>query len=232
MEMVQNERLNKNQGKQVLCQCLSCEVPTWHEISVSVDVEQSHVELPVWFTQSYQIIQCRGCLERSFRIESLDSESGDYTRDDNYVVVPDEKLYPRRIKNVRDLDSKALCQLPNSIRDVYGEVLYALAGELKVLAAVGMRVLIEAICVERKTTSYKLEKKIDELLDQRVLTPLGASILHEIRAMGNDSAHSTKPHTEKQLHAALAVVQHLLVEVYVLPARRREAFPQEGCGPG
>jgi hypothetical protein len=41
----------------------------------------------------------------------------------------------------------------------------------------------------------------------------------EDRIMGNVAAHEVKPHKENELNTAFDVVEHLLVGVYLLPAK-------------
>jgi hypothetical protein len=67
-------------------------------------------------------------------------------------------------------------------------------------------------------------EQIDDLTKQGVLTTDGAAILHKLRTLGNTAAHEVKPHTQKQLGLALDVVEHLLMGVYVLPARASSTF--------
>ena len=50
-----------------------------------------------------------------------------------------------------------------------------------------------------------------------VLTKTDAAVLHEIRSMGNEAAHESKPHSDEQLSLAMEVVEHLLKSVYIIP---------------
>ncbi len=96
--------------------------------------------------------------------------------------------------------------------------------EQSVLAGVGIRTLIEAVCKNKKTLGTDLFRQIDGLVSQGLLTAEGAKILHKIRSLGNAAAHEIKPHTPEQLGLALDVVEHLLQGVYVLPHHAKKKF--------
>jgi len=39
-----------------------------------------------------------------------------------------------------------------------------------------------------------------------------------MRILGNEAAHEVKPHSEETLNLAMDVVEHMLNDVYILPA--------------
>lgn len=51
-----------------------------------------------------------------------------------------------------------------------------------------------------------------------VLTKTGSETLHSMRILGNQAAHEVKPHSEEALNLAMDVVEHMLNDVYILPA--------------
>jgi hypothetical protein len=108
--------------------------------------------------------------------------------------------------------------LPMQLRQVYEETHAALSSNQPVLAGIGLRAIVETVCKDRKAKGGNLEKKIDDLVTQNVLTPSGAEILHSLRLMGNDAAHEVSPHDAKALAVAMDVLEHTLRGVYVIPA--------------
>ncbi|ENB4343872.1 DUF4145 domain-containing protein [Vibrio parahaemolyticus] len=96
--------------------------------------------------------------------------------------------------------------------------------ESAVLAGIGLRALVETICKDNNAQGRSLYKQIDALVEQSVLTPSGAKILHKIRTLGNDAAHEVKPHNSKQLGLAMDVVEHVLREVYIIPKQVQAEF--------
>jgi len=94
--------------------------------------------------------------------------------------------------------------LPAKVRQNYDETLQALAVQSPVLAGIGLRALLETVCKDRAAVGSDLFKKLDSLVEQRVLTPASATILHKIRALGNAAAHEVKPHCDRQLPVVIS----------------------------
>ena len=134
-----------------------------------------------------------------------------------------EKLYPPRIAGIKGLGDESV-YLPQKIKQIYEETLTALSVNSPVLAAIGLRVLVEAVCKEKEASGGDLYNKIDSLVEKQVLTPVGAKILHKIRTIGNAAAHEVKPHNERQLSLALEIVEHLLKDVFILPKQVEAEF--------
>ena len=205
--------------------CQSCAGKTSHKALVTVDVRgsegDSHYSLD-WSTD-YQIVQCQGCKTLSFRIAGTNSEDCFEINPGEWEYPVAEKLYPPRIEGRKGLGDETV-YLPAKVRLIYGETLTALSVQSPILAAIGLRALIEAVCEDREAKGADLFKKIDNLVEQRVLTPAGVSILHKIRALGNAAAHEAKPHSEKQLALAMDIVEHLLKDVYILPKQAELEF--------
>jgi hypothetical protein len=86
-----------------------------------------------------------------------------------------------------------------------------------VLAGIGIRSIVEAVCTEKTATGHNLQQRIDALVTLGLITRDGATILHSLRFMGNAAAHEVTAHTESELDTAFDVVEHLLTTVYVLP---------------
>ncbi len=206
---------SKEANKIIRVLCYVCEQKTSHKILAAIDYsgESEDGDVQVW--GSAQIIQCQGCDEIGFRNTSTCSES---IGPDGYE--PDERLYPPRIDH--SLTSQLylrddIYDIPHVVQAIYRETLEAVQHDLPTLAGVGIRAILEATCQERKTKKSPLADKIDELVSMSLLTPAGAEILHGIRILGNDAAHEMKAPTKKQIIAALKVIDHLLLGVYVLP---------------
>ncbi len=94
-----------------------------------------------------------------------------------------ELLYPSRVEGRKTLKSEEH-YLPIKVRGIYKETLGALNNNSPVLAGIGLRALIETICKEKNAEGSNLYKKIDDLVDKKILTPVGSSILHKIRTLG------------------------------------------------
>lgn len=117
-----------------------------------------------------------------------------------------------------------LYELPLQIRKIYVETHQAFNANLPVLAGIGLRALVEAVCKEKNAEGKALSNKIDYLADNKILTTSGQELLHKIRTLGNKSAHEVQPHSLKQLALAMDVVESLLKDVYIYPNLVKNSF--------
>lgn len=203
--------INRTQGEKHWLACPHCNKPTLHVILVSAEAMENYYEDggpgQFWCVNDCQVVQCEGCKTLSFRKTYVDIDTPEQ--------IPQEELYPIRISGRHQLPD--LHHVPQQVLGIYRETLTALGNNLLILAGVGIRSLVEAVCKERKTGKANLEGSIDALVSQGVLTKDGAEILHSLRLMGNKAVHEVTPHNIDDLQVALDVVEHLLQGVYILP---------------
>ncbi|ANI88833.1 hypothetical protein A9P82_05740 [Arachidicoccus ginsenosidimutans] len=159
--------------------------------------------------QTYYILECCGCESISFRTEYIDYlkaqyEETDVNADSNKTIA----IYPKQLKNRKELSS--IYYLPARIQDVYEQTILALKGDSRLLAAVGFRAILEAICIEEKIKGQNLEQKINNLVKNRLITEKEAERLHTIRFLGNDSVHEMEIPSDKRLYLVLDIIEHLL----------------------
>jgi Domain of unknown function (DUF4145) len=219
--------LNETQGKEFAIPCFNCTGKTTHKVLVSVDVQgqeeyQNDAFNISWSTDN-QIVQCLGCKTVSFRQASSHSEDYEDYNEEHTCYAIREKLYPSRLEGIKGLGDDTH-YLPSSIKRIYDETLMALSNQAPVLAGIGLRALLETVCKEKQATGGNLLTKIDNLVNIGILTPASAAILHKIRTLGNDAAHEVKPHSDRQLSLAMAIVEHLLKDVYILPKQVETEF--------
>lgn len=211
---------SKTQGKVIRIECPECKVNTKHTVERALDWSDEYKEAMIDCWATYQIVRCNGCDTLSFRSVHGNSEDTQYTETGEEVAVETENLYPERAKRslVYELYLRNdVYDVPQIIQAIYRETLSAVEHDLRTLAGIGIRAVIEATCTELKTKKRNLVDKIDELVSMSLLTPAGAEVLHGIRLLGNDAAHEMKAPNAKQISAALKVIDHLLLGVYVLP---------------
>lgn len=217
--------VNREPAKEIRIACIKCAGKTIHSVlaEVSEAGSEEHHDWSFDWSKQYQIAQCRGCMSVSYRDRSTNSEEYDYDDDGNPYSVETENVYPPRVEGARGLGDDVYL-LPREIRRIYEETRAAMAGQTPVLAGIGLRVLLETVCKAKKAKGRGLLAKVDALVEERVLTPDKAAILHKIRTLGNAAAHEATPHTNDQLKLALDIMENLLQDVYVLPERATAAF--------
>jgi hypothetical protein len=165
--------------------------------------------------EQFQIVQCQGCDLVSFREDFQSTDELVAALDGQQVPARHERLYPPRVVGRATLAHARL--LPTSVRQIYSETHAALCNQLPILATVGIRTLIEAVCLEKGAAGGSLAAKVDDLMRLGVLTPSARELLHRIREFGNISAHEVKPLGSEALSTSFAVVENLLQSVYIFP---------------
>jgi hypothetical protein len=196
--------------------CASCKRPTKHVVKAAYKQRFDWGEIQE--DRLYQIVACEGCEEVSLRYFLQSSE--DFTVDEQTgktVYLGTEELYPPRLEGRSVLADDHF--LPPQVRDIYKETLKALQAEQRILAGIGIRALIEAVCAHKEAKGSNLEKRIDWLAAEGVLAKPGAEILHKLRVIGNEAAHEVRASRDHELSTAFDVIEHLLQGVYLLPAK-------------
>jgi len=202
-------------GHSLSVPCADCNGVKSHDILAVVKTIDSSPgdEVTVW--KNFFTVQCGGCKTVSFCETSQFSEDLEYDHEGTQRLATTTTLYPSRISGRPELDS--LWSLPQGVYRIYKETHAALCGNLPVLAGVGIRAIVEAVCKEKAAAGDNLYTRINALVSMGVVTADGAKILHCLRFMGNDAAHEVKAHTEKELSNAFEVIEHLIKGVYILP---------------
>lgn len=200
--------------KKVKSYCRECSKSTNHDV-LSEYSEQYRDEYA--YDLIYQIVQCKGCGTKSFRHVFVDIESA-FCTVDGQVEVPEEvTVYPKAIEGHKEV--KDIYKLPDIVLKIYQEVLLALKEEAKILASLGLRGTVEAVCNDLNIPGGKLDARINKLASSGYISTKDAQRLHGIRFMGNDAAHDIKTPKDESLQVALQIVEHLLLSVYILEKR-------------
>lgn len=103
---------------------------------------------------------------------------------------------------------------------------------LPILGGIGIRAIVETVCNERGATGTNLFQKINSLVTLSLITQQEASVLHDLRFMGNEAAHKVKAHKSDELNLAFDVVEHLLNTVYLLAEQTKRLPKGSGAGAG
>lgn len=166
------------------CYCPQCKHRTHHEVlgegkNVSPDEDYYYVSY-------YRVVKCCGCDTVSFDREVIEEGNVEYNQDGYEEIVPVHTSYPVKEYSIEPLVS---WEIPSLINRAYKESVDALNNESYLLASIGFRATIEALCLENGINSGNLADKIDTLRKKGIITDADCKRLHEVRFMGNDSAH-------------------------------------------
>lgn len=192
--------------------CQTCKVETNHEV-VADFKDGSEPNDEFWWKKTYQIIRCAGCETVSFRLEAAsDANINPFENE----LIPDETLYPSRTEGREPLQLHFL-YLPQKINQVYTEVIGALNNSLPVLAGIGLRTLIEAICNDQRMTGKDLQTKIDNLAAAGIIGNKQCEMLHSLRFLGNFAAHEAEKGDASELAIAYNIAESMINTLYILP---------------
>lgn len=197
--------------------CRTCKSITRNEVLYEhieeTDPEDYH-ERDTW-----QIVRCLGCHTTGFRHRNDDYDQVWEDSDGEVRHTVSMTVYPRVVRNHSGL--KATYWLPALIRKVYRQTLSAYSDTAYVLASIGLRATIEAVCNHLEISGSNLEKRIDQLFKTGHVSNSDKKRLHAIRFLGNDAAHEVKEPRESDLRVALEIVEHLLNSVFILEKKSK-----------
>lgn len=206
--------------------CRECARKTLHSVVCSYNedgsVESKYGNILIDWGCKNQIIQCLGCETVSFRKVAWNSECMDPYND---APVYDFTYYPAHSEGLTGAIEQDW--LPLQLQSIYKETIFSIENNQYILAGVGIRAIVEAICKEKNVVGRDLYKKINSLKEEDIVTPDGAHILHKLRVLGNDAAHEVKAHTSDQLELAMKIINHMLEATYIIPSRVQQVFPQD-----
>lgn len=197
--------------------CKSCAKSTRHLVLFchvhETDPEGYHER------DSWGVIRCEGCWTVSFQHRNDDFEQVREDDNGNMEHTVSITSYPRAVPYHKPL--QGTYWVPALIRKVYRQTLSAYGEEAYVLASIGLRATIEAVCNHLNVSGANLEKRIDQLHKGGYVSNGDKKRLHAIRFLGNDAAHEVKEPSEADLKVALDIVEHLLNSVFILEHKAR-----------
>lgn len=99
---------------------------------------------------------------------------------------------------------------PLKVRQIYQETVAAYNNEQLILCAIGIRSIIEAICLNEDITIKGLDNKIKELIKRGIVTLKLGQGLQENRLLGNQSAHELERFSDRELLAAIQLIENII----------------------
>ena len=194
--------------------CNTCSWKTWHELKCEHNGEyvEEHDEpnqAPHIEREIQKMWACRGCdtalLEVTYKI-GIDAEDPDYQ---------EINIYPKRHEKIRE--KKNFYYIKPYLKKTYEETLVAYNSGLTIICAMGLRALLEGICVEQGINDKKawgLEKKLkllenEEHVDKDIIKGLAG-----LKFMGDDAAHRLKSSQKIDLLVGINVMEDLLNSLY------------------
>lgn len=203
--------MTENETRIVKNYCNECKKETKHFV-----LKEHTVSYGDCYSIDYQIVECCGCCYVSFRKENLDFENYLCDNEGNYIPFAEVFHYPVPVKYHQGIEFDDIYELPKSVRTIYQNTLISYANDAKILASVGLRACIEAVC-SNLGIQGKLHEQISILNQKGFITESNAIWLNGIRFLGNESVHEMKQPDNSEFSVALRIVEHLFENVYILP---------------
>lgn len=200
--------------KSINCYCNECKRNTNHKILKLVHKDWENEIFGISGTDDYQIIECLGCNYISYRTVSSNSENVIYNDDYSFECEEIVTNYPASLIECGKVSNSY--RIPDKIRKIYNETLNAYANGNFILAGVGLRAVVEAICKNEDIQGANLKTKIKNLCKEGFISKSDAAQLHGIRFLGNDSVHEIESSTKECIVLAIKILEHLLESKYIL----------------
>lgn len=200
--------------------CNTCKVETNHELKaihsrrhVELELEDTPFEqLVFWETWDYLLWVCRGC--DTATLEESYSNIGMYDPDvDDYGTK--SKIFPKRAHH--DWAQKRFKRLDPKLQATYGEVIASFNAGTNLLCAIGLRALLEGICVDKGITDemlWGLEAKLKRLGGTNHLPSNITESLLSFKFIGDTAAHRLESPSRDELKLAIEVMEDLLNFLY------------------
>ena len=160
------------------------------------------------WSQKWYIWKCNGC--DTVTVENLDYCDADML-DYKGEAIPERTFFPER--NIKLLTQKIYNKIPEKLRMIYREIIESYNKSCFLLCSIGLRTLIEAICVDRGIKNGTLAEKINK---SSFITENIKNNLHGIRFLGNDATHEFIYPDKKDLELTISIIEDILNMVYDL----------------
>jgi Domain of unknown function (DUF4145) len=177
----------------------------------------------------FSIVQCAGC------------DLNSYATFLNWTEKKIVHKYPEEPKVSRNLFPQFWSQvsnnIPENIKELYIQLIESYNNKHNILSALGIRTLIESICLNQNVDkgtlftskdqhkfnkkglvviSTSLEGKIFGLYENRFIIWEHCLILQRIREIGNAATHELISPTSDELYSAIEIIEKLIENVYEL----------------
>jgi hypothetical protein len=124
---------------------------------------------------------------------------------------PEVQVYPSRTYGQRQ--ARYFMKLPARLSKLYNEVIGVFNSGSMLLCTLGLRALIEGVCIDKGFAQGNLESKIDKL-SQFFPNKNLIDSLHGFRFAGNDAAHELEAMYPAEASHAIEVMEDLLNFLY------------------
>lgn len=192
--------------------CDRCGGTTNHSVLKEFVEPFADESLDYYSQTRYQVCKCQGCNTVRFRKEFTNNEDCNPSGGSPEITV-----FPEQ-RSVKHKGNREIRKLP-VVGNIYFETVVAYNSNCLILAAGGLRAIVEAICKQNEVEGKNLEKKIDALVERQLLAKPQAELLHEERYIGNAALHEIERPEESEIETGIEIIEGLLNTIYILPSK-------------
>lgn len=199
--------------------CNTCKGETNHEVKSTHnqsyhDVFEDHGQrfLSYYEETEFRFLVCRGCdtatLEEKWNCSGMHDRNGD----DFYSY----SYHPKR-KNLGEREAKKFHHVDKKLNESYKEIITAFQQGLEIVTAMGVRALLEGICVLEgidDKAAWGLAKKIEKLKDSPNIPDSIIDGLNGLKFVGDDAAHRLNATDKHTLSLSIDLLESLLIHLY------------------
>lgn len=193
--------------------CKRCQQETWHTVLNETNTGWDDEESGLRERSTYFTLQCAGCENVCLLIHYYFSEDVDPKTGDPKLQV---SIHPSPYRGDRE-PINGLYHVPKDAKTVYEETLKAFNSGMMILAAVGIRTIVEAVAIEQKITAKGIKTKIDRMVEKKIITPDGAKLLTLVKDIGNLATHEIKKHHHDDLSLCIDIIEGVFRGLYIHP---------------
>lgn len=209
----------KKKNLKVICE--NCKQITNHEIIKSQRKYEENMDWDIREDKERQIIKCKWCGNYSFRKYSLCSEDifFDYNGDAHWAII---EIYPKRTLNT--IKEREFRYVPSLLKKIYHEIIISYNENCYLLTVIWIRTLLEWICKEEKIKWNTLEKKINSLLNDKIITERISTVLHNIRHLWNEVTHELEILDWLEIRYMIEIMENIIENIYELPNKSQRVI--------
>ncbi|MFN5764000.1 MAG: DUF4145 domain-containing protein [Pseudanabaena sp.] len=202
--------------------CVSSEEGTTLELAEWAEYPKEGMQNDCNSVCRYSIWSCRGCdtatLQESWALKVTVKKN---TNQAFWAYT----FHPKRLEN--HCLNKKFISLPPDLWIIYNEIIDSFNAELQLLTSIGLRALLEGICVDQGITDQDargLKGKLKELDRRQNLPSSIVSGLESFKYIGDTAAHRLERTKMEDLRLAIEVMEDLLNFLYSLDAKANYLF--------
>lgn len=199
--------------------CNTCKGETNHDVKSTHD-QSYHEEfedhgqrfLGYYEQTEYRFLVCRGCDSATLQEKWTCSGMHDHNGDDVYSY----NYHPKR-KNLGEREAKKFHHVDKKLNDSYKEIITAFQQGLGIVTAMGVRALLEGICVIEgidDNVAWGLAKKIEKLKGAPNIPDSIIDGLNGLKFIGDDAAHRLNATDKHTLSLSIDLLESLLTHLY------------------